>query len=67
MKHSYFIVDTLANLEASDKIIPDGIIVKEAFADTYKIGNGMNTFVDLPEVAAENAYELSGFEGTLEE
>ena len=44
MKYLPTIVDTKINLESSDTIIPDDMIVKVSGEDAFKMGNGRNTY-----------------------
>ena len=51
-KFTVTIVDTKENLELSSKIIPDGIIAKVKGSKEFKIGDGLNTFSNLPAAGA---------------
>ena len=47
MKYALSIVDTLENLESSNTIIPDGMIVKVENSNTFKVGNGLLPYAQL--------------------
>lgn len=49
MKLTITIVDSLINLNNSNTIIPDGVIVKVTESNEFKIGNGINKYSDLPD------------------
>lgn len=79
-KFTITIVDTLENLEASTKIIPDGIVAKIAGTDSFRVGNGKHTFselkdaggtlnveVDKIDIGAVKAINFETFETNLDE
>ncbi len=47
------IVDTAANLTALNEIIPDGLIVKEAKSNNFKVGDGTHKYAALPYVVRD--------------
>ena len=71
MKLTIAIVDNLSKLNTSNTIIPDGVIVKVAGSNEFKIGNGINKYSELPDLASyKSVYDLaveSGFTGNQEE